>query len=71
MIRMSRLTDYGIVLMSYMAAHRERAINAAELAAAAQLPLPTVSKLLRLLAREELLVSQRGVKGGYTLAHAS
>ena len=70
MIRLSRLTDYGIVLMSYMAAHRERAINAAELAAAAQLPLPTVGKLLRLLAREELLVSQRGVKGGYALAHA-
>jgi FeS assembly SUF system regulator len=70
MIRLSRLTDYGIVLMSYMAAHRERAINAAELAAAAQLPLPTVGKLLRLLAREELLVSQRGVKGGYMLAHA-
>jgi FeS assembly SUF system regulator len=70
MIRMSRLTDYAIVLMSYMAAHRERVKNAAELAAAAQLPSPTVSKLLRLLAREELLVSQRGINGGYTLAHA-
>jgi FeS assembly SUF system regulator len=70
MIRMSRLTDYGIVLMSYMAAHRDRVTNAAELAAGAQLPVPTVSKLLRLLAREELLVSQRGVKGGYALAHA-
>lgn len=70
MIRMSRLTDYGIVLMSYMAVHRERLHNAAELAAGAQLPLPTVSKLLRVLAREALLVSQRGVKGGYTLAHA-
>lgn len=70
MIRMSRLTDYGIVLMSYMAAHRDRVKNASELAAGAQLPLPTVSKLLRLLAREALLVSQRGVKGGYALAHA-
>jgi len=45
MIRLSRLTDYGIVLMSYMAEHRERPINAAELAAAVQLPLPTVGKL--------------------------
>ena len=70
MLRMSRLTDYGIVLMSYMAAHGDRWQNAAELAAGARLPLPTVSKLLRLLAREELLVSQRGVKGGYSLAHA-
>jgi len=70
MIRMSRLTDYAIVLMSYMATHHERLRNAAELAAGAQLPLPTVSKLLRLLAQQELLVSQRGVKGGYSLAQA-
>jgi len=68
MIRISRLTDYGIVLMSYMAGQPERAHTASELAAGAQLPSPTVSKLLRLLAREGLLESQRGVKGGYTLA---
>ena len=68
MIRISRLTDYGIVLMSYMAGQAERAHNANELAAGARLPAPTVSKLLRLLAREGLLESQRGVKGGYTLA---
>lgn len=70
MMRMSRLTDYGIVLMSYLAAQAERSHNAAELAAGAQLPLPTVSKLLRLLTREQLLVSQRGVKGGYSLSRA-
>lgn len=68
MIRMGRLTDYGIVLMSYMATHPDRVHNAAEVAAEAHLPLPTVSKLLRLLARKGLLASQRGAKGGYTLA---
>lgn len=68
MIRMSRLTDYGVVLMTYMATHPDRQHNAAEVAAAAQLPLPTVSKLLRTLARRGLLVSHRGVKGGYSLA---
>lgn len=70
MIRMSRLTDYGIVLMSYMAAHPDRLHNAAELAAGARLPLPTVSKLLRVLARKNLLISHRGAKGGYSLAQA-
>ena len=68
MIRISRLTDYGIVLMSYVAAHPDRIHTATEVAGGARLPLPTVSKLLRLLATEELLTSQRGVKGGYGLA---
>jgi len=71
MIRMSRLTDYGIVLMSYMAAHPDRVHTAAEVATGARLPLPTVSKLLRVLAREELLLSQRGVKGGFSLARSA
>jgi FeS assembly SUF system regulator len=68
MIRISRLTDYGIVLMSYLAAHPDRLHNATEVAIGARLPAPTVSKLLRLLAREGLLASHRGVKGGYGLA---
>ena len=68
MIRISRLTDYGIVLMTHMAAHAERVHNANELAGEAHLPVPTVSKLLRLLTREHLLESHRGVKGGYGLA---
>ena len=68
MIRISRLTDYGIVLMTHMAAHAERVHNATEVASEAHLPLPTVSKLLRSLAKEGLLESHRGVKGGYGLA---
>jgi FeS assembly SUF system regulator len=71
MIRISRLTDYGIVLMSYLAAHPDRFHNAAQVAVGARLPAPTVSKLLRLLAREGLLESQRGAKGGYGLARAA
>jgi FeS assembly SUF system regulator len=68
MLRIGRLTDYGIVLMRYVAARPQGVHTANEIAAAAALPLPTVSKLLRKLAREGLLVSQRGVKGGYGLA---
>lgn len=68
MIRMSKLTDYGIVLMSYMAAHPDRVHTAPEVADGAQLPLPTVSKLLRILAKDGILVSHRGVKGGYRLS---
>jgi FeS assembly SUF system regulator len=68
MIRITKQTDYGIVLLTHLAADPERQYNAPELAAEARLPLPMVSKILKLLAREGLLVSHRGVKGGYGLA---
>jgi len=68
MIRITKQTDYGIVLLTHLANHPERSFNAPELAAEAHLPLPMVSKILKILARDGLLVSHRGVKGGYGLA---
>ncbi|MDH3519992.1 MAG: SUF system Fe-S cluster assembly regulator [Myxococcales bacterium] len=71
MIRISRITDYGIVLMAHLAARGEQSpCNAREVAEATQLPLPMVSKILKCLAREGLLVSHRGAKGGYGLARS-
>lgn len=70
MIRITKQTDYGIVLLTHMAAHAERQFNAPDLAAEAHLPLPMASKILKLLTREGLLVSHRGVKGGYGLARS-
>ena len=69
MIRLSRITDYGIVLMVQLVRSADgEAHNARNLAAETDLPVPVVSKVLKLLAREGLLASQRGSKGGYTLA---
>ena len=71
MLRMTRLTDYGVVLLSHIARQPDRLTrNAPELAGAAHLPLPTVSKILKILAREGLLVPHRGAKGGFSLARA-
>ena len=68
MIRMSKLTDYGIVLLAHLARNPARATcNARCLASEAHLPAPTVSKILMVLAREGLLVAHRGVKGGFSL----
>jgi len=68
-IRLSRITDYGIVLMVQLARSADAgARNARHLAAETELPVPVVSKVLKSLAREGLLTSQRGSKGGYTLA---
>ncbi len=69
MFRLSRITDYGIVLMAQLASHGDEATrNAREMAAETELPPPVVSKILKSLAREGLLASQRGAKGGYALA---
>jgi len=67
--RISRLTDYGIVVMAHLAECRDDDThNARELAQDTQLPVPVVSKILKSLTRAGLLVSQRGSKGGYSLA---
>ena len=69
MIRITRETDYGIVLLSFMAALPQDEVSTArDLASRACLSLPMVSKILKALAREDLLTSQRGAKGGYGLA---
>jgi FeS assembly SUF system regulator len=69
MLRISKLTDYGIVLLARLAAApRDAQLSARELAETAELPLPVVSKMLKELASAGLLESLRGSKGGYRLA---
>ena len=69
MIRITRQTDYGIVLLSQMArGPLEEVHTAKDSARRSGLPLPMASKILKTLAKEGLLVSHRGVKGGYRLA---
>jgi FeS assembly SUF system regulator len=69
MVRLSKLTDYGMVLMSCFARGRPESLRSArDLAAESGLPLPTVSKVLKELLQSGLLVSHRGIQGGYRLA---
>lgn len=69
MIRISRLTDYGIALLAHFASEPDRPVRTArDLAERSGMPSPTVSKLLKTLQKASLLVSQRGVNGGYRLA---
>ncbi|HTP53220.1 MAG TPA: SUF system Fe-S cluster assembly regulator [Anaeromyxobacteraceae bacterium] len=66
---MTKLADYGIVLLTHMAMSREGSLHTAqELSGRSRVPLPTASKLLKSLARAGLVVSHRGRNGGYGLA---
>lgn len=69
MLRISKLTDYGTVVLAELARGGQGCVSAAEIAATTGLALPTVSKLLKALARAGLVHSTRGARGGYRLAH--
>lgn len=68
MLRMSKLTDYGTVILTYLASEPARLHAASEIAAQVRVSLPTVSKVLKTLVHGGLVASHRGTKGGYTLA---
>lgn len=67
MLRISKLADYGTVVMVYLAKHAEHLCNARDIALHTHLAVPTVSKLLKRLTAAGLLTSVRGVAGGYRL----
>lgn len=54
--------------MTHMAAFPDRQFSASELAVALGLGVPTVSKVLKSLGRHGLVVSVRGLRGGYALS---
>ena len=68
MLRISKLTDYGTVLLAHLAANQATVCSAADVAQATGIGLPTVSKLFKSLARAGLVTSTRGANGGYRLA---
>ena len=69
MIRISKLTDYGTVLLAHLARYPDQVCSSADIAAHTGIALPTASKLLKSLARNGLVISTRGANGGYRLAH--
>ena len=68
MLRMSKLTDYGTMVLAQLATRDDGLSTASEVAGATHLGQPTVSKLLKHLVHAGLVVSTRGVQGGYALA---
>ncbi len=71
MLRLSKLTDYGTLLMTTLALEPAVRKNAQELAASSHVAAPTVAKLLKILVKSGLVESMRGAHGGYRLARAA
>ena len=68
MLRITRLTDYGFILLAKMCEDESLLQNAKDMSEELDIPLPTVSKVLKLLVQGNLLESQQGSQGGYHLS---
>ncbi len=68
MIKISKMADYSVVLLSNMAMNPDSLISASTLSVDVKLSEPTVSKVLKLLSKAEIVHSNRGVNGGYKLS---
>lgn len=72
MLRITKIADYGFNLLVHMAGQDQDALhNAKDLSAAIDLPLPTVSKVLKILTQGGILQSHQGSKGGYSLSRSA
>jgi Rrf2 family cysteine metabolism transcriptional repressor len=68
MISVTSKSRYAVVAMAELANSPERPVPIAQVAERRGMPVQFLEQLFTTLRRDGLLQSQRGVKGGYTLA---
>jgi Rrf2 family protein len=66
MLKISKLTDYGLLAALYLARKRGEVVSAREIAGFYHLPVPMVTKALKTLQHGSVVASHRGVDGGYS-----
>lgn len=66
MLKISKLTDYGLLASVYLARNPGEVTNAREIAEFYHLPLPAITKVLKALHTSGVIRSHRGVGGGYS-----
>lgn len=66
MLKISKLTDYGLLASVYLARNPGEVANAREVAEFYHLPLPAITKVLKALHTSGVLSSHRGAGGGYS-----
>jgi Rrf2 family protein len=64
----TRETDYAVRTVLYLARNGSRLASVTEIAHAMHIPKSFLAKLLQRLVRSHLLMSSRGVNGGFQLA---
>ncbi|HEY5648326.1 MAG TPA: Rrf2 family transcriptional regulator [Nitrospiria bacterium] len=71
MLKLSKKIDYGLIAISHIAYQGDDKItNAKRIAEEYQIPRELLAKILQKLARQGLIDSQNGPKGGYSLTRS-
>jgi Rrf2 family nitric oxide-sensitive transcriptional repressor len=65
----SQTTEYALRAIVWLAAHHGEPQTTLQIAAATRVPAGYLSKVLQALGRADLVHSQRGLYGGFTLTH--
>jgi FeS assembly SUF system regulator len=68
MIKLSRMSDYAVVVLEALSHKAAAPMSASQIAVESNLPEPTVAKVLKQMATGGLVTSSRGVNGGYEMA---
>ena len=70
MLRFTKRADYGLMAIHYIAINDGfGAVSAKRIAEEFTIPPELMAKILQKLAKQRLIVSTNGPKGGYALAH--
>ena len=69
MLRFTKRADYGLMAIHYIAVHDDLgAVSAKRISEEFSIPQELMAKILQRLAKQRLIVSQNGPKGGYALS---
>ena len=67
MLRISKMTDYAVLILANLALHDNKLLTAKEISSETHISLPATQKILKKLNRKNLVISKQGASGGYTL----
>ena len=77
MLKLSKKADYALMALQYIASvqygdlQKARVVNTKEIAEEYNIPVELLAKVLQTLARQGIVESQNGPKGGYLLARSA
>lgn len=70
MIRIGKLTDYSLVILSLLARSSQTLLSSNQVVEQTGIQKPTVAKLMKHLTHHGFLHAERGASGGYQLARS-
>jgi len=67
MLSLSRKADYALIALGHLAEQPDRVVSARDVAEAHNLPQALLMNILKRLQKHDIVVSTRGIRGGYRI----